>query len=248
MKKWISVILCILCLTSVSLCVSAANAYVIDEAGLLTSDQIDNLESACRDFYAESNMELVFLTVDSLGGKNAMAYADDYFETNYGENGMLLLIAMHEREWHISTSGTAIEAFSDFDLENMENGLMKYLPDGAYYRAFLNFQSDSNYYWCNEEVSDLEAGLFLGIPAGAVVALIVLFILRATMNTKKMQHNATSYEVDGSYNLRRHQDLFLYSKVSKQEKPQQNSSGGGSGSTTHTSSSGRSHGGRGGKF
>ncbi len=246
MKKWISVFLCILCLITLPLGVFAASPYVVDEAGLLTVEQAAELETSCQQFYADSGMQLVYLTVDSLNGKTAMAYADDYFEANYGENGILLLIAIQEREWHISTSGTAIEAFAETDLMDMEDGLMKYLPDGKYDKSFQQFLADAQYYWCNEGVSDFEASAFIAIPAGAVIALIVLLILRATMNTKKSQRSAVSYEVAGSYHLRRHQDLFLYSKVNKQAKPQQSSSGSGSG--THKSSSGRSHGGRGGKF
>ena len=247
MKKWIVMILS--CLLVLPLSVFATSSYVVDEAGLLNEHQIADLENSSREFYADSGMELVFLTVDSLDDKSAMAYADDYFDTNYGENGILLLIAMNEREWYISTCGTAIEAFTDSDLMGMEEDLMKYLPDGEYYKAFLNFFYDCQYYWCNEEPSDLEAGLFVGIPAGFIIALVVLLILRATMNTKKSQPSAVNYEVKGSYNLRRHQDLFLYSKVRKQVKPKDNNnSGGGSHSTTHVSSSGRSHGGRGGKF
>lgn len=245
MKRQVSVIICILCLLILPLSVYATYPYVVDEAGLLTANEAASLETSCQNFYATSGMELIFLTVNNLGGKSAMAYADDYYEMHYGENGILLLIAMSEREWYISTTGTAIEAFSNADLENMENGFIKYLSDGNYYMAFQQFLSDSEYYWCDEEVSDLDASLFIAFPSGAVIALIVLLALRSSMHTKKAQHGAASYEVEGSYNLRRHQDLFLYSKMSKREKPQQNSN---SGSTTHTSSSGRSHGGRGGNF
>ena len=50
--------------------------------------------------------------------------------------------------------------------------------------------------------------------------------------------------MDNSYHLRTNQDLFLYSNISKRPKPKESSSG----SSTHRSSSGRSHGGRGGSF
>jgi len=66
------------------------------------------------------------------------------------------------------------------------------------------------------------------------------------MNTKKPMHSAEDYLTEGTYRLTRSQDLFLYSNLTKTPRPQQNTSGSGSG--THRSSSGRSHGGRGGKF
>lgn len=247
MKKWISVTLCLLLLLALPLAVSADNPYVVDDAGLLTSAEIAQLEERSAQFYTDTGMELVILTVDSLDGKTVMAYADDYFDANYGENGILLLIAMQEREWHISTTGTAIEAFNDVDLMGMEDGIMKYLPEGKYFKAFDRFLSDAEYYWNNEEVTDFEASLVIGLPVGLVIALITILIMRGTMNTKNAQRAASEYQVDGSFNLRKHQDLFLYSRVTKTAKPKDTDSGS-SGSSVHTSSSGRSHGGRGGKF
>ena len=245
MKKWISIVICCLFLFALPMTASASNSYVVDEAGLLSPEEAADLEQKCSQFYAASGMELVILTVDSLDGNTVMAYADDFFDANYGENGVILLIAMDEREWHISTAGTAIEAFDDVDLMGMEDGIMRYLPDGKYYNAFDQFTSDAGYYWNNEAVSDFEASLVIGLPVGFVVALITILVMRGTMNTKVSQLAAADYQVDGSYNLRKHHDMFLYSKVTKQAKPQQNNS---SGTSVHKSSSGRSHGGRGGKF
>lgn len=247
MKKWISVTLFLLLLLALPLTASAANSYVVDNAGLLTSTEITELEERSARFYADTGMELVILTVNSLDGNTAIAYADDYFDANYGKNGILLLIAMNEQEWHISTAGTAIEAFNDTDLMCMEDEIMKYLPDGKYFKTFECFLSDAEYYWNNEEVTDFEASLVIGIPVGFIIALIVILIMRSSMNTKREQHSAGDYQVPGSFNLRKHQDLFLYSNITKTEKPKDTDSGS-SGSSVHTSSSGNSHGGRGGKF
>lgn len=247
MKKYLSFILCLLLLLALPMAASAANPYVVDDAGLLTSAEIAQLEERSAQFYIDTGMELVIVTAESLDGKTAMAYADEYFDANYGENGILLLIAMQEREWHISTTGTAIEAFNEVDLMGMEDGIMKYLPDGKYFKTFDRFLSDAEYYWNNEEVTDFEASLVIGLPVGLVIALITILIMRGTMNTKNAQRAAAEYQVDGSFNLRKHQDLFLYSRVTKTAKPKDTSNSS-SGSSVHTSSSGRSHGGRGGKF
>jgi len=245
-KRFFCLILCILLLGVLPLSASAAWPYVVDEAGLLTADEKNELLESCMQFQMDTGMELVYVTVNSLGGKSAMAYADDYFDQHYGENGILLLIAMDEREWHISTAGTAIEAFAEPDLMDMEDGLMKYLPDGRYADAFNQFLSDAQYYATDEGVSDFAASVLIALPIGAVIALIVLLIMRGMMNTKKPMHSAEDYLTEGTYRLTRSQDLFLYSNLTKTPRPQQNTSGSGSG--THRSSSGRSHGGRGGKF
>lgn len=88
--------------------------------------------------------------------------------------------------------------------------------------------------------------LLIALVIGAVAAAIVLLIMRGTMNTSKPQSGAGSYLKEGSYNLRRHQDIFLYSNVTKTHKSENHDGGGGS--SVHTSSSGTSHGGGHGKF
>lgn len=81
---------------------------------------------------------------------------------------------------------------------------------------------------------------------GAAVGGIAILIMRSQMNTARAQRTAGSYLVSGSYQLRRAQDIFLYSRVTKTPRPKSNSGGGGS--STHSSSMGRSHGGRSGGF
>lgn len=89
----------------------------------------------------------------------------------------------------------------------------------------------------------------LSLVLGVVIAAVAVLIMRASMNTKRMQHSASDYIKPGSFHLRTHQDMFLYSNVSKVRRQQNNNGGhGGGGSSVHTSSGGRSHGGGGGKF
>jgi len=66
------------------------------------------------------------------------------------------------------------------------------------------------------------------IVIGIIVAAVVLMIMRSGMNTKQKQHSAADYMESGSYRLRLHQDLFLYSQVTKTPRQQNNSSGGSS--------------------
>jgi uncharacterized protein len=93
--------------------------------------------------------------------------------------------------------------------------------------------------------------LVIGIIAGA----IVLAIMRGDMNTFRAQPNASNYIGSGGFRLSVRKDNFLNSKVSKTLRETTSSSSGGSsfssrggGSSFHRSSSGRSHGGRSGKF
>jgi len=281
MKKFLSLMLCVLLLCGLTVTSHAAELpLVIDNASLLTEIDIEFLEEMSLELKNKYAIDAVVLTVDSLNGSDAQTYADDYYDQNgYAEDGVLMLLSMAEREYYITTSGEAIYALTDYALYEMEQAFLGDLSDGDYYDAFYSYLWDVDYYmdayiesgaidgyipeedryyghtdvvYSEENVSyeDLAGTTWLiSAGIGLIVAAIALLIMRGSMNTKVKQHSAEDYLKAGSYKLTRHQDLFLYSQVTKQRKPENNNTGGGSGgSGVHTSSSGRSHGGRGGKF
>ena len=222
--------------------VSARTGEVLDVAALLSPQEESGLSQRLASFEDNYGVTVVLLTVPSLMDQPIADFADNYYDNNrYHSDGLLFLLDMGSRQWYISTSGSAIERLSDRDLMDIEDAVIPYFSEGRFYDGFSRFLDVLPGYLAIED----ESGSIFGtaILIGAIIAAIVLLILRRSMNTSRGQHSAASYEVEGSYNLRRQQDLFLYSRVSKREKPKQNS-----GSSTHRSSSGRSHGGRGGKF
>ena len=270
--------------------VHAATPKVIDDADLLTNQETDLLESSAQSLADTYQMDVVILTVDSLGGKTSEAYADDYFDYNgYGIgddfSGILLLVSMEQRDWSISTCGEAIYAVTDYGIESLAEVFLPYLSNGRYYDAFRIYLQELETYFkayrsgdpidgyigsydgqgtyqpgTQDEIvyyeepfgfSDVMVRLLVALVIGAVIAGIVLLVMRGRMNTAKQQSGAKNYMVSGSYNLYRCQDFYLYSRTSRTRKQENNSSGGhggGGGSSVHHSSSGRSHGGGHGKF
>lgn len=203
---------------------------------------------------------------------------DYYDENGYGcgeeKSGLLFLISMEERDWYISTCGEAIYAFTDYGIQQVGEAALPYLSDGEYYEAFDayldelpiyfsaycsgapldGYADDSGDYYHGDRESvvyyeeEHSPSLVISLLIGAAVAGIAVLVMRASMNTKRLQSGASDYLKQGSFHLNRQQDLFLYSHVSKTHRPQNNDSSDGGGSSTHTSSSGTSHGGGGGKF
>ena len=187
------------------------------------------------------------------------------------EDGALFLIAMDEREWAITTIGYGITAIHGYALDHMERDIVPCLSDGAYYDAFLTFGSLCDTYW----QADPEAGYadsyydsaedtestkstvsFLAMMSVFVGFLLTIFYvssLHTQLHTVKKQTGASAYQKTNAAKITRTQDLFLYQSVSKKPIPRETSSdnrsyGSSSGSGVHISSSGRTHGGRSGKF
>ena len=86
------------------------------------------------------------------------------------------------------------------------------------------------------------------IGLGMFIARFIVKGMENQLETVRSALAAIRYIKENSLNVTRSKDQFLYSTVNKTAKPKETSSSSGGGSSTHTSSSGRTHGGTGGKF
>lgn len=243
---------------------AAEKKSVIDDAGLIKASDEKKLDKKIKNIQ-KNEFDVVILTVKSLDGKSAQDYADDYYDNNdYGidseKSGVLFLVSKGDRKYHISTKGAGIKAFTDYGIGRIKEEIKPYLSDGDYFNAcdeFLNITKDfvkaykdgtpydtDNPY--NEEI-DYVILEVIALVIAFVIALISVGIMRLRMNTAKPKGTATEYIKKGSFKLTSEKDIFMYSTVTKTEKPKDNDNSAG-GSTTHVSSSGSEHGGGGGSF
>ena len=272
MKKLISILLVFLLLASLCVCAAADSSdipLVVDNAGVLYSDEITILTEKAQSLQDTYDMDVVILVVTDLDGKSAQDYADDYYDYNgYGigddYSGMLLLIATESRDWWISTCGEAIYVLTDYGRESIFSDFSGYLSVNDYYHAFETYldclPEYFDAYYSGEPIDnagnyeDESFGIFeilIYLAVGCGISGIVVGIMSAQMNTKRPQNSARNYLNQNTYRLHGHSDMFLYSNVTKvrrESSSSSSSSSGGGGSSTHSSSSGRSHGGGGGKF
>lgn len=262
MKRKCLLILCLLALClSITLPAAAQSPRLVDDGQLLSSYEEEALTEQLDRVSQDHQLDVVIVTADTLNGKTPRAYADDYFDYNgYGlgddRDGILLLVSMEDRDWYISTSGYGIRVFTDAGIEYIGDRIVPDLSDGEYADAFETFIG-----LCDDFITQAKAGntydvhnlpkepfsvgtsLIVALVVGAVAALIAMLILKGQLKSVKAQHAASDYIRQGSMRLTDSSEFFLYHTVSKVAKPKDN---GGSG--THFSSSGRSHGGGGGKF
>jgi uncharacterized protein len=230
---------------------------LVDQADLLTDAQEASLLSKLDSISNRQGMDVVVVTADTLDGKSPMAYADDFYDYNgYAEDGILLLVSMEDSDWWISTAGYGITAFTDAGIEYLGNRFVPSLSDGDYAGAFEIYADH-----CDEFITQAKTGdpydthnlpkepfdfllnLAVSFVIGLVIAAIATAVMKGKLKSVRAQAGASGYVKTGSMNVTHRQDLFLYRDVNRTAKPKDSS-----GSSTHTSSSGRSHGGGGGKF
>lgn len=233
-----------------------------DMAGLLTDDEAAYLTDMLNEISVRQEMEVVIATTDALYGKSVAEYADDLYDEchfGYGEDrdGLLLLISMEDRDWYISTCGYGITAFTDAGLDYIGQQIVPALSEGEYAEAFEEYivlcdafitqAMDGEPY----DTDNMPRGplspvwILISLLAGLIIAACVVWSMVQKLKSVSPQKSASGYIKDGSLNITEQHDLFLYHTVTRKARPKQSSS---SGSSVHRSSSGSSHGGRGGKF
>ena len=267
LKKITAVLAAAVMCTASAYPVWAENAdKVVDEADLLSDSEERSLEKHILEIIEKHDRkyDIAVVTVNSTDGKSAEAYADDYYDYNYygydsEDSGLLLLVDMGGRNWHISTKGKGIRAFTDYGISQIGDKVASYLSDGDYYDAFKKFADQADSYIEKYESSGKaydvgnkpkDYGQMLGTSflGGLTIAIIVCLCMMGQLKTAVKQTAARVYVKNGSMRVNHSRDIFLYNTVSKTKIETDSGSSGGGGSSTHVSSSGSTHGGGGGKF
>ena len=241
---------------------------MFDDAEVLTEDEDNELEDALEELSLRQSFDVTIATIESMESvdyDSMEAYADDLYDFcqfGYGSDmdGVLLLVSVGDRKWHISTCGYGITAFTDAGIQYLGEQMTPDMADGDYAAAFHTFIQ-----WTDAYVTAAREGhpydvdnmpheplsilyLCLALVIGLVTALIVTGVMKSRLKSVAPQRDATSYVRQGSMKLTNQRDLYLYREVHRTERPKESSSSDSGGSSTHTSSSGTTHGGGGGSF
>jgi len=233
-----------------------AQKRVIDNAGLLTGGQISELESLMAGIASTYSFDLVIVTETSIGGKNPMDYADDYFDYNgYGlgtdRDGCLFLQVTGTRDYWFSTSGRGIKILNSAAYNKLEKDIVKFLSGDNPAEAYRTFVGDWQMFLDLETVGRSYNYISAYAPiiyiaawvVSLIIALVAVAIMKSKLNTVHPKTEANSFIIPGSLAFSLKQDIFLYSAVTKSPRADSPSSGG-----AHVGSSGRSHGGGGGRY
>ena len=239
-----------------------------DSANVLTEDEDNELEDALEELSLRQSFDVVIATIESLESVDYTSmeeYADDLYDFcqfGYGadRDGVLLLVSVGDRKWHISTCGYGITAFTDAGIQYLGEQMTPDMADGDYAAAFRTFVQ-----WSDAYIDAARSGrpydvknlpreplslmyLFLALGIGLVLAWVVVSVMKSQLRSVAFQENAASYVREGSMNLTNSRELFLYRDVHRTERVEEKDSDSSGGSSTHTSSSGTTHGGGGGSF
>jgi len=230
--------------------VFADKDFVVDQADLFSDADEAALQAQAASLGSEYAMDVVIVTTNNAEGKSSMAYADDFFDYNgygVGENfdGLLMLIDMDNRQVWISTSGKAIDIFTDARIEGILDDIFAgdKMANGDYTGAARSFLKSTGSILLGNTLTPAEA--LISLLASGGVGASVFGGVRGKYKGRNTRP-VFEYQKNSLVNYGIVTDNLFNTYVTQRVIPRPTSTGGGrGGSSTHTSSSGRSHGGGG---
>ena len=259
MKRIFSCLVLLLITTSfvVTAYADFQNPAIVDDAGYLMQSELASLSKELDEVREKYGFEVAIYTQSDMTSSTAEASADDIYDyKGYGagenDDGIMLYICSDTREYHFTTHGKGLNYFNANGLKYLESKVVPHLSENDYYEAFeeyiettdelLQMAKDGKPF--NEKQYSMK--YLFGVIIVCLIAPILIAFWMMKRKLKKMKtavenDYAANYIKPGSMRINTSRDLFLYSRITKTERPK-------SSSGTHTSSSGRTHGGRGGSF
>ena len=243
MKKLFSLLLVLVLVLSMVVSVSAAtDAFVYDDAGLLTEGERADLANRLARLSDTYNAQIVVVTIPSAEGNDPDAIVEYFYDNmgiGYGEglDGVLLLVCMDPREYRILSNGYCAAAIDPADINAIGSVIVNDLSEGDYADAFDIFAEKCEYYLdghLNGFSFNFGMNLMIALMVGLVAGLITAKSLKGQLKTVHKKNEAKSYIKAGSMNLQTQNDVFLYRDVRRTPKPKETNTRSSSGSSSRS--------------
>lgn len=247
-----------------------AKEKVYDFADLFNNTQESELFDKLTNFRKQTNLDIVIVTIDYNNKHNSAKYSDDFYDYNeFGigddRSGLLFLIDMDIRNIYVTTTGKAINIYTDQRINNILDNVFSYFGNQEYYvgtnkfvdlalnYAKINVDDDSKYVINSDSELVKDRSGLVNVFFVSVIITIIAIVIMANLNNNVAKANSSkSFLNKDTLDVKKINEVFLGSTVSKVRIDNGSSSSGhrssGRSSSTHRSSSGRSHGGGGRRF
>ena len=235
---------------------------VVDDAGILTDEQFEELEEQVERICDEYDFSYVIFIDDDTHGLSKELYSADFLY--YGGYGIgddysavcfFLSLEPGNRGWRTTSIGSYQSIFTSDVTEMIDEIVDSDMHEGNYYKAI---KKQANYIEENLERGKSKGKSvyetkfkvkskfrdFLGWPliVGIIISLVIMAMVIEEMKKKMRVEtavNANEYLAKGSLKIRNKNVRLIYTTITRREK--EKSSGGGSSYSSGSASSGGSY-------
>ena len=233
-KKIISIIFAIVLVFGLSVCAYAEEQrFVFDEASILTYDEIEELNAKAKEITETYGCEVYAITFPGLDGNeawelNEMLYAELKEYYGAGEDVVILMLAMEERQYDIMARGFGNTAFTDYGKDVMAEKFLDDFANDDWYWGFYDYMATCDEFLAmarNGEPFDVDSdeggsglfGIIIAIVISCLIAFAVCSILRAQMKTARIATEAHDYQKE--LNLTNQYDRFSHRDIKRVYNP-----------------------------
>ena len=123
-----------------------SNQRVYDDAGLLSTSEISDLEKMCTDYGKEAGIEIMILTHNDPSAPYAATYIEDFNDKLPKADRVYILVDMHNRDVFMEGYGTAETYINSKRINTIIDEITPSLTNGDYLTAFEAYIKDSAAY------------------------------------------------------------------------------------------------------
>lgn len=212
----------------------AGKSYLTDFAGAFTEEQSAEILTKLQTAAAECKTDIAAATVTSLGKHSSKETAQNIYElSGYGENGMLLLLSIEDREWCIYTTDSFSGVITADCKQYIYEHISDYLSNDDYVSAIEEYAKQSEYLidlyqsgtpYSAEKADDDNGGsngflrLIIALAVGAVAGFIDTGSMKGELNTVYSKSSAADYVIKNSLNVTESTDKLEKRDVKKTAK------------------------------
>jgi uncharacterized protein len=120
--------------------------HVYDDAGLLSSSELSDIEEMCTSYSKEAGIDIIILTHDNPRDTDNGAYIEDFVDRTDYDNSVVLSIDMAGRNVDLQGYGQAETYLHSKRLDAIREKITSYLRDADYVNAFKIYIEDSAAY------------------------------------------------------------------------------------------------------
>ncbi len=219
-----------------------------EEYDLLSDDEEASINAKLEEMSDRLDADVVIWVTSFFGNLDEESFIDacrKHISNNFGykSNGyVIMMIDLEAKEtyFYIYSEGkVASKAFSDEFFDDLGDDVISLMESDKCFEA-MNKYADS----CDEAITESQKVKYFSVTRLIIAAVIGLIIgasvtgsNKAKLKSVRSKTEANYYVREGSMTVNDSRDIYLYSKVTRTEKPRNDGSSGSSGSS-HSVSSG----------
>ena len=218
-----------------------------EEYDLLSDDEEASINAKLEEMSDRLDADVVIWVTSFFGNLDEESFIDacrKHISNNFGykSNGyVIMMIDLEAKEtyFYIYSEGkVASKAFSDEFFDDLGDDVISLMESDKCFEA-MNKYADS----CDEAITESQKVKYFSVTRLIIAAVIGLIIgasvtgsNKAKLKTVRSKTEANYYVREGSMTVNDSRDIYLYSKVTRTEKPRNDGSSGSSGSSDSVSS------------